>query len=93
MLMVIICSSLVGAVLGTRFKVQVLFLVAPAAFVVTAAIMGISQSAFGSALLAGIAAVVALQIGYFGGLLTRFSIAAARVPPKEPLRSSTTAQS
>jgi hypothetical protein len=92
MLMAILCSSLVGAVLGTRFKVQVLFPVAPLAFFITAGIVGLSQATFEPALLAGIAAVVTLQIGYLGGLFTRWSIVAARVTSKRSMRSTTTAQ-
>lgn len=92
MLMAVLCSSLVGAVLGVRFKVQVLFLVVPLAFVATAGIVGVAQFAFQPALLAGIVAAVALQIGYLGGLFTRFSIAAARIAPKRPLSSTTTAR-
>lgn len=92
MLMAVLCSSLVGAVLGIRFKVQVLFLVVPFTFVAAAGIAGLAQCAFRLALLTGIAAAVALQIGYLGGLLTRFSIAAARVSPRRSLRSTTTVQ-
>ncbi len=93
MLMAVLCSSLVGAVLGVRFKVQVMFPAVPLAFVATTGIMGITQFALGPALLAGLAAAVALQIGYLGGLLTRFSVAAARISPRRSLRSTTTAQS
>ena len=92
MLMAILCSSLVGAVLGTRFKVQVLFPLAPLAFVVSAGVMALTHAAVGPALLAGTVSVVGLQIGYLGGLFTRFSVAAARVSSKQPLRSTTTAQ-
>lgn len=92
MLMAVLCSSLVGAVLGTRFKVQVLFFAVPFAFAATAGIVGIAQSTFEPALLAGIAAGLALQIGYLGGLLTRFSMAASRILPKWPLRSTNPAQ-
>jgi predicted anti-sigma-YlaC factor YlaD len=93
MLMAILCSSLVGAVLGLRFKVQVLFPTTPIAFVIAAGIVGVTQAALQPALLAGVAAVVALQIGYLGGLFTRFSIAASRIPQKRSTHSTTTAQS
>jgi hypothetical protein len=92
MLMAILFNSLVGAVLGTRFKVRVLFPVAPLAFIVTAGIVGVTRSAVEPALLAGLAALVALQIGYLGGLFTRFSVAAAQVPPKPSVSSTTTAR-
>jgi predicted branched-subunit amino acid permease len=92
MLMAVLCSSLVGAVLGIRFKVQVLFLVVPFVFIATVGIMWVAQSPFEPALLAALAAAAALQVGYLGGLLTRFSVAAARISPKRPLRSTTPAQ-
>jgi hypothetical protein len=92
MLMAVLCSSLVGAVLGLRFKVQVLFLVAPVAFAISAGIVGLTRSAVEPGLLAGVATATALQIGYLGGLLTRFSIAASRIPPKPALRSTTHVQ-
>jgi hypothetical protein len=92
MLMTILFTSLVGAVLGIRFKVQVLFLAAPLAFVITAGIVGVTQAALEPALLGGVLAVVALQIGYIGGLCTRASIAAARISPKRSLHSTRPAQ-
>jgi hypothetical protein len=92
MMMAILCNSLVGAVLGIRFRVQVLFPTAPLAFVITAGIVGIMQAALEPALLGGILAVVALQIGYLGGLLSRWSVAAARTTPNRSLRSTPAAQ-
>jgi hypothetical protein len=90
--MAILCSWLVGAVLGTRFKVQVLFPIAPLAFLITAGILGVAQAALEPALLAGTAAMFALQIGYLGGLFTRWSIAAARVTSRRSMSSTTAAQ-
>jgi hypothetical protein len=92
MLMAILCNSLVGAVLGFRFKVKVLFPTAPLAFVATAGIMGITQAALAPALLGGVLAVIMLQIGYLGGLLSRWSVAAARTTPNRSLRSTPAAQ-
>jgi hypothetical protein len=81
MLMAILFSSLVGAVLGTRFKVQVLLPGVPLAFMTAAGIIGITQAVIAPALLAGVLAAIALQIGYLGGLFTRWSVAAARISP------------
>jgi hypothetical protein len=92
MLMTILFNCLVGAVLGMRFKVQVLFLAAPLAFVITGGIVGVTLAALEPALLGGILAVVALQIGYIGGLCTRVTVAAARVSPKRSLPSTRAAQ-
>jgi hypothetical protein len=92
MIMAILFSSLVGAVLGCRLKVRVLFLAAPLAFAMTAGVVAVTQGTIGSALLGGVAAVIALQIGYLGGLFTRFSVAAAQIPPKPSVSSTTTAR-
>ena len=88
MMMAVIWSSLVGAILGLRFKVQVLFLAAPAAFAISAGIAGATR-AVEPALLVGAATAVGLQIGYLGGLFTRFAMAASRTSPKPALRSIT----
>jgi hypothetical protein len=79
MAMLIIVSTLVGAVLGMRFRV---FILVPAIVVgCLAAICG--HVAFRVGLGATFAAValiaVGLQIGYLGGIATRFVIAATRV--------------
>ena len=89
MIMAIIFNSLVGAVLGCRFKVRVLFLAAPLAFAMTTSVLEITQGTLGLALLGGVAAVITLQIGYLGGLFTRWSVAAAQTPSKRSMRSTT----
>ncbi len=90
MLMAILFNFLVSAVLGNRFKVRVLFPAAPVAFIITVVVVGAAQSALSPALLAGVAAVVALQLGFLGGLFTRFSVAASQVPPTRRVGSTTT---
>ena len=89
MVMIALCSSLIGAVLGTRFRVQVLFPAAIFSLVTVAAVAAFKGSAVSSAILAIIVSVFSLQIGYLGGLFTRFSMAASRVTSLRSLPSTT----
>ena len=78
MSMFILLAFLLGAVLGMRFKV---FILIPAIGFALIALLagGIARGDNVSAIL--IAAVLSsssLQIGYLGGILTRYSIAIAR---------------
>jgi hypothetical protein len=79
MAMIIIFSALLGAVLGTRFKVFILLPVSGCGML-AAAIGGMTYGASlaWSLMLAG-AVAVALQLGYLGGLATRFVMVAARL--------------
>jgi hypothetical protein len=88
MVMIALCSSLIGAVLGTRFRVQVLFPAAVLGFVVVATVAAFKSSAMSSAIVAAIVCVISLQIGYLGGLFTRFGTAASRVVSHRSLRST-----
>ena len=88
MVMIALCSSLIGAVLGTRFRVQALFPAAMLGFVIVATVAAFKGVSFSSAIMAAIVCSVALQIGYLGGLLTRFFMAASRVVSHRSLRST-----
>ena len=88
MIMIALCSSLIGAVMGTRFRVQILFPAATLGCATIAAVAVFKGSAISSAIMAAIICVIALQIGYLGGLLTRFFMAASRVTSRRPLRST-----
>jgi hypothetical protein len=90
MILIAICSSLIGATVGTRLKVIVLLpitLVGVGLIVATAALRGSTVSA---AIIAALVWTISLQLGYLGGLLTRFSLAAARLAPRRFLRSTAT---
>ncbi len=79
MAMIVIFSTLLGAVLGTRFRVFILFPVTAFAFLTVAGgslIYGFSP--VWSFALAG-ASAAALQLGYLGGVATRFVMLAARL--------------
>jgi hypothetical protein len=87
-----ICSWLIGAALGTSFRVHVLLPAALLGLVILAAVTAIKEVAISSALAALTVDVLALQFGYMAGVFARFCITAARTPAHQSLRS-TTAQS
>jgi hypothetical protein len=89
MVMIALCSSLIGAVLGTRFRIHVLFPAAMLGLVIVAATAVLKGSAASSAIAAAAIFVIALQLGYLGGLFTRFCLAAARLASHRSLRSTT----
>jgi hypothetical protein len=89
MVMIALCSSLIGAVLGTRFRIHVLFPVVLLGFVIVATVAALKGSPISSMIAASIVSAIALQIGYLGGLFTRFCLVAARLTSHRPLRSTT----
>jgi hypothetical protein len=89
MVMIALCSSLVGAVMGTRFRVQVLFPAAMLGCAMVTAVAVLKGSAVSSAIVAATVCVISLQIGYLGGLVTRFYMAASRVTSHRALHSTT----
>jgi hypothetical protein len=88
MVMIALYSSLVGAVLGTQWKVKVLF---PAAGV-GAAIIAVVAVWMDSPLVTTMSAlgiwVFCLQFGYLMGLLTRYCLEAAGLAPQRSAHSS-----
>lgn len=88
MVMIALCSSLVGAVLGTRFKVQVLFPATALGIAMVAAAAAYRSAAISTAILAAVVCMVSLQLGYLAGLFTRFCMAASRVASNRSLRST-----
>jgi hypothetical protein len=89
MVMIALSSSLVGAVLGTRFRIQVLFPAVMLGLVVVAIVAALERSTISAAAAAAIVYTVCLQLGYLGGLLTRFCMAAVRVASHRSIRSTT----
>jgi hypothetical protein len=80
MVMVALCSALIGAILGTRFKVLILLpaIAVGIAFVIVVAVLRGSAlpTAVGVAVMWG----VFLQLGYLGGLVARLATAARPLP-------------
>jgi hypothetical protein len=87
MVIIALCSTLIGAVLGTSFRVQVLFPAAVLSLLIVSAVAALERAAISSAMLAAVVFVVSLQIGYLGGLMTRFFMAASRLSSGPLLRS------
>ena len=84
MTMFTMTAVLIGAVLGQRFKVLIL---APAIVISLAVILAFAiahHNNLWSTLLVMALITTALQIGYLGGIVTRFVIAAARVGRNSP---------
>lgn len=78
MTILILLSFLIGAVLGMRYKVFILgpIIVANVTIIlVGGAVAGVD---FSTLFLATILAIICLQIGYFCGIITRYSMALAR---------------
>lgn len=87
MLMVVLASTLTGAVLGLRFPVYALLL----ACAVACVMIGTSALAGNDVMVAvwqAGAAVVFLQVGYLAGIAIRFVMAAARSPKSSSPRSA-----
>lgn len=88
MVMIALSSSLIGAVLGTHYKVLVLLPVAIAG----AALVAMVAVFKGLALVAAMTAigiwVTCLQLGYIGGLLTRYCLEATGLMPQRSLHST-----
>jgi hypothetical protein len=89
MVMIALCSSLIGAVLGTRFRIHALLPAAVFGLAVIAISAVVKGSPISSMIVATIIFTVALQVGYLGGVFTRFCLVAARVASHRPLRSTT----
>ena len=88
MMMFAVFCALAGMVLGLRFKVLVL-LPAIACAIAAGAALGLAERAgLATTVLETLAAVVALQLGYLGGVGTRFAIALTRVPRLSPTQGS-----
>lgn len=86
-MMVVLASSLTGAVLGLRFPVYALL----PAFVVACVMIGASALAGNDFMMAAWqagAAVAFLQLGYLAGVAIRFVMATARSPRSSPQRSA-----
>jgi hypothetical protein len=88
MVMIALSSSLIGAVLGTHYKVLILLPVAIIGAMLVAVVAVFKGLAIVSAMTAIGIWVVCLQFGYFGGLLTRFCLEATGLVPQRSLRST-----
>jgi hypothetical protein len=90
MILTALCSSLIGATLGTRLRVFVLLPVTFVGVGLIALIASLNGSTLSSALGAIAVSSICLQLGYLGGLLTRYCMVAARLAPGPSLSSTVT---
>jgi hypothetical protein len=88
MVMIALCSSLIGATLGTRLKVLVLVPGLILGIVLVTAVAAVTGAAISAAIGAFVVWAVFLQLGYLGGLLTRFCLEAMGVVPQRSLPST-----
>jgi uncharacterized membrane protein YccF (DUF307 family) len=78
MTILILLSLLIGAVLGMRFKVFILGPIIVANVIIMLVGGAVAGIDFSTLSLAAVLAIIGLQIGYFSGIITRFSMALAR---------------
>jgi hypothetical protein len=90
MVMIALCSSLIGTTLGTRFRVLVLIPAIMLGVLLVAATALVKGSALSSAIGAIAVWAVFLQLGYVGGLLTRHVLEVTGLAPQRPFHSTTT---
>jgi hypothetical protein len=88
MTMLMISGTLLGAVLGLRFKVLVLLPAIIIGTVSLAAVAFLHGNAVSTTAFAMMAWALALQFGYLTGLFTRFVLAVSRSPRLVPDRAS-----
>jgi hypothetical protein len=75
--MITVISILIGAVLGTRYKVFCLVPITLAGIVALATLDQLNEAPLSSTALSALALVVGLQIGYFVGITVRSVLLAA----------------
>jgi len=88
MVMIALCSSLIGATLGTRLRVLVLVPALILGIVLVAAVAAVTGATVSAAIGAVIVWALFLQFGYLGGLLTRFCLEAMGLVPQPSLPST-----
>jgi hypothetical protein len=90
MSMLILLVFLTGAVLGARYRVLALVPAAAIALIAVFATGTALSLSLAAVVLMALAALVCLQIGYMGGLLTRYTATMARASPLPVLRRDQT---
>jgi len=88
MVMIALCSSLLGATLGARFRILVLVPAILSGVLLVAATAAVNGTALSSAMSALAVWVVFLQLGYVAGLLTRYFLEAIGLAPQRTLHST-----
>ena len=89
MTLIALGSFLIGAVLGTRFRVQVLFPAAVIGLMAIALFVALKSAAISAAVMIAVTYAIALQLGYLGGLFVRYCMVVVRSASHRSVRSST----
>jgi hypothetical protein len=89
MTLIALGSFLIGAVLGTRFRVQVLFPAAVIGLMVIAPVAALKGEVISAAVMMAVTYATALQLGYLGGLVIRYCMVVVRSASHRSLRSNT----
>jgi len=82
MVMIALCSALIGAILGTRFKVFILLPAIAVGIGFVIIVAALRDSALQTAVWVAVTWGIFLQLGYLGGLVTRVVTAARSLPPR-----------
>lgn len=88
MVMIALCSSLIGATLGIQYKVQALLPVAFVGVALVAVVAALKGSEPSTAVIALGIWTICLQLGYVVGLLTRYCLEATGLAPPRALHST-----
>ena len=86
MVMIALCSSLIGATLGTRLKVVALVPALILGVVLVIAVAAVTGTAVSAAIGAVVVWAIFLQLGYLGGLLTHLCLEVMGLAPQHGLR-------
>jgi hypothetical protein len=78
MTILILLSLLIGAVLGTRLKIFILGPIIVANVIIILVGGVVAGVDFSTLFLAAVLATICLQIGYFSGIITRYTMELAR---------------
>jgi len=87
MVLIALCSALIGATLGTQYRVHILVPVTIVSVTLVAATAALKGSEPSAAIIALAIWTSCLQLGYLGGLLTRYCLEATGLAPRRWLHS------
>jgi hypothetical protein len=87
MVLIALCSALIGATLSTQYKVPALFPAAMMGVALVTAVAALKGSTVSATISALAIWTICLQLGYLGGLLTRYCLEATGLAPRRWLHS------
>jgi hypothetical protein len=87
MVLIALCSALIGATLSTQYKVPALFPAAMMGVALVTAVAALKGSTVSATISALAVWTICLQLGYLGGLLTHYCLEATGLAPRRWLHS------